>query len=82
MIASREKSQIRRTAIRIIEANVLYHALKGKARATMIAVAAEPQRHGNHTIALGEKLTFSSDAFESSFFSPRKLSTIIGTLLR
>ena len=36
--------------------------------ATMRDVAAEPQRHGNHAIASGEKLTFSSDAFSGSFF--------------
>jgi hypothetical protein len=64
---------------RIIEANVLYDALNGKAGATMRDVAAEPQRHGNHAIASGEKLTFSSDAFSGSFLSPRKLSTVIGS---
>ena len=45
----------------------------------MRGVAAEPQRHGNHAIASGEKLTFSSDAFSGSFLSPRKLSTVIGS---
>ena len=46
----------------------------------MRGVVAEPQRHGNHAIASGEKLTFSSDAFSgSSFVPPRKLSTVIGS---
>ena len=45
----------------------------------MIAVAAEPQRHGNHAIASGEILTFRSDAFSGSFLSNRKLSTVIGS---
>ena len=54
----------------VVDVNVFYRALKGKARVTVSGVAAEPWGHRNHATTSGEKLTFSSDAFSGSFVCP------------